>query len=297
MTNSPRVFKGVHSKKHRRQGQTPHEAQAFEQVLAEIFEDLERTGPLRAGSHPSNDPYGAQYAVGGNIFRARGLAARRRGAFRYASMELDDQLVEEMDQLKEEMSVNANDADILSWAKRRLFSPEIDDDGYPNFPRSYPHILAHLLRVVRTNFHNPHLALALFQHAQTHSIESYLGGCLTPTYNELLAVRWESFRDLDGVDQAVQEMLVNGVGWDRDTRKLVEKVCEEVAGDLVEPHRARAWGDDALAKLRSLEQKIEQDILREERIYKLKKKPAWEAKSPYQIDDADEEDGKLAAFA
>jgi len=95
-------------------------------------------------------------------------------------------------------------------------------------PPTYPHLLAYLMRAFRERHHDPHLALSMFEHARRLSIASYVFGCSTPAYNELIETRWRSFRDLLGVHDALEEMRVNGVAMDTHTRRLVEIVRREV---------------------------------------------------------------------
>ena len=67
------------------------------------------------------------------------------------------------------------------------------------------------MRTFRDKYANPHLALALFAHARRLSVLSFVCGCTTPAYNELLETRWACFRDLKGVCDALEEMKTNGV--------------------------------------------------------------------------------------
>ena len=199
------------------------------------------------------------------------MRGQGQGLFEREESEEDDAVTEELDQLKEEMSVIGTDVELVEWAKRRVFAAKIDEVTGITFSNVYPRILAHLLKVVRTNFNNPHLALALFHHAQSHSLESYLAGCLASAYNELLRIRWESFRDLEGVEQGVREMEVNGVGWDNGTQKLVGKVVEEVGRDMLHPAGRARWGDDVYDRLGRMERKVQKDIDSQERYYERKK--------------------------
>lgn len=98
----------------------------------------------------------------------------------------------------------------------------------PLQPPTFPLLLAELMRAFRDTFHDPHLALSLFTYARTRSIASYVFGCTTPAYNELLRTRWSCFHDLRGVADALREMHANGVPPDAQTLRLVEEVRREV---------------------------------------------------------------------
>lgn len=207
------------------------------------------------------------------------MAEKRKGLFSRDVEVENEALTTEVDLLKEEMAAIGTDVELVAWAKERVFAPIPDELGGITFPRTYPRILAELLKTIRINFGNPNLALALFRHAQSHSPESYLIGCLAPVYNEALRIRWESFRDLIGVDQGVQEMEVNGVRWDKGTQQVVAKVADDVLRDLNNPQTARRWGDDAFAVVQRLEAKVQEDIAEQEDIYHFKQSQKAVARS------------------
>lgn len=258
----------MHRRASRGLGTTPAEAAAFNNVLAGIFADLESKDALRPGSGPTTDPYGAQLSVGRALYRAQKTAR----AFAIEDGEIDQALGTELDQLKESMSALMTDVEVLEWAKQNIFTQTMSADGEMMYSRAYPHILAHAMRLLRKNFNNPHLALALFQHAQTASLESYLCGCLTSAYNEVIHVRWYSFRDLAGIEQAVREMDSNGLKWDKTTRSLIDTICDEVSLAFSKGSAAtEQYGDKAGDVLRSLEQRVQSDMRREEIIQRDKK--------------------------
>jgi hypothetical protein len=149
---------------------------------------------------------------------------------------------EELDRKKDEMDRCASDQQLLDWAMREVFAESIryeaefrkaremdNQDEWPMLqPPTYPHIIALLVRTFRDKYRDPHLALSMFDYAQHLSSASYAIGCSTAAYNELITTRWNYFRDLKGVRDAIEEMLVNGVDMDNKTRELAEKVRLEV---------------------------------------------------------------------
>jgi hypothetical protein len=62
------------------------------------------------------------------------------------------------------------------------------------------------MRTFRDHYKDPNLALFIFNHTKKLSIFSYVFGCSTEVYNELIKTRWDCFRDLEGVYNAVEEM-------------------------------------------------------------------------------------------
>ncbi|WVF69176.1 hypothetical protein IAT40_003951 [Kwoniella sp. CBS 6097] len=290
-TPSPR--RGVHARQRRAAGQTPKEAETFDAILAGIFANLESSSTASSSSSSSSrnraahgpggsggggggvvsDPYAAARGGGFGLGRGAGVGDRARNLRRWFERdEVDDEVVEELEMLKEEMAVIADDVELVEWAKNRVFKPLPPVDVISTtttttttkstsdptdttkssvggstatppstfsaaplltFPPTYPKILAHVLRTLRVNYNSPHLVLSLFQYAQTSSLESYLSGCLTGAYNEVLTVKWESFRDFVGVENGIREMEVMGVNWDAATARLVSRIVEEVSKDLL----------------------------------------------------------------
>jgi hypothetical protein len=157
--------------------------------------------------------------------------------------ELDASL---LDQKKEQIGYCNSDQELLDWAIREVFeeskqfeaaarvaiagaakSPGLKEPP-PLQPATYPHMIPILMRTFRDKYHDPHLALSIFNYAKSLSIVSYVFGCSTEAYNELIQTKWECFRDLSGVYQSINEMIVNGVPVNTRTRKWVETVRRDV---------------------------------------------------------------------
>lgn len=138
---------------------------------------------------------------------------------------------EELDRKKEEIELCDTDVRLLEWAMNEVFKPQQSTTtpaqgqlASVQNNQIYPHIIAALMRTFRDKFHDPHLALAIFDHAKNLSVSSYVFGCTAPVYNELIETRWFCFRDLKGILDALEEMKVNGVEADSRTRRVVETV-------------------------------------------------------------------------
>ena len=146
----------------------------------------------------------------------------------------------ELDRLKEQLALCSSDYAMLEWAEQEVFGPSIRAEeaareafsaGKPQpshlQPPVYPRLLAALMSAACEKYDDPHLALTLFEHVRNLSPLSYIFGCTTPAYNELLETRWGSFRDLRGVHAALKEMRVNGISPDSRTRALVSTPVKE----------------------------------------------------------------------
>lgn len=166
---------------------------------------------------------------------------------------------EELDRKKVEIDSCQTDHELLQWAMKEVFedSQKREEEARkavldasaslkksksktsetPTTPTtipmlqspSYSHLITHLILTFRERFHDPNLALAIFEHARRLSIASYVCGCSTSAYNELIETRWKCFRDFKGVHDALEEMKVNGVDPDGRTKVLVESVRRELS--------------------------------------------------------------------
>jgi Mtf2 family len=160
-----------------------------------------------------------------------------------------------LDMMKEEIEHCESDQALYAWTLERLLgeldgalsqvqldtpestnndaseisSPESMQQASASLPAfAYPQLLARFMRTFRTKYRNPHTALALFDHAHNASAVSYVTCCGTAAYNELIETKWDSFRDLQGVCDALEEMNLNKVRIDTRTIKLVESLRREV---------------------------------------------------------------------
>jgi hypothetical protein len=233
----------------RRQAMTAREISAFDEMFNMIFNAVSEqktegdvSGPVgigRAGRGMS-DLFGK---------------LRRHGK----KLKWTNDSEEELDRKREEMELCDTDQQLLEWSMREIFAESkryeeaarraIDraaeassrDEKVPMpplHPMWYPHLLSQLIRTFRDKYRDPHLALSIFDHAKHLSIPSYVFGCTTPAYNELIETRWRCFRDLRGVCDALEEMRANAVGPDARTRTLVENMRKEVSEQKV-------WEDES----------------------------------------------------
>lgn len=156
-----------------------------------------------------------------------------------------------LDQKKEQVSYCNSDQELLDWAIREVFEESkryevaarhaiaeaakspVKTEAPPLQSAIYPHMIALLIRTFRDKYRDPHLALSIFNYAKTLSIVSYVFGCSTEAYNELIQTKWEYFRDIRGIHDAINEMIVNGVPLNTGTRKWVETVRRDVLNQEV----------------------------------------------------------------
>ncbi|RUS14832.1 hypothetical protein BC937DRAFT_93251 [Endogone sp. FLAS-F59071] len=107
------------------------------------------------------------------------------------------------------------------------------------------------------SFNDPYMALAIFEQAKRRGIESYVAGCTTRVYNTILRTRWNYWRDIRGMEGLVEEMMVNGVGFDDDTRRVVIEVRREMeedsGGEIVQ---IGEWGEEERRALNRMKQMV-----------------------------------------
>ena len=211
-------------------------------------------------------------------------AAKRVGGFRAVT----DAEMEDYMQKRELITSLRTDLDIIEWLNRTYFDANaetslgveanrLDATSSSSFTASYPLVLAYTISVLHLRFRNPHAALAVFEIARSFSLESYLVGCTTAVYNEMLRARWEGLRDLKGVEEGLAEMQSRGVGWDKDTMRLattlVEKLVELRLASLREEQTPAsptavsndqrlvwAYGPDVFERLARLEEMVESQV-------------------------------------
>ncbi|KAJ8521195.1 hypothetical protein ONZ45_g2074 [Pleurotus djamor] len=217
-------------RKPRRQTMTAREINAFDEMFAMIFNAVsDKQKTKKPSDRATETGVGHDATAMGDLFGKLRRHSRR--------MKWTTEFDELLDQKKEAMNLCDTDQQLLEWAMEEVFGESQSyeaawrkNPGYPMQPPTYPHILAHLMREFRDKYHDPHLALAMFHYARNLSIASYVFGCSTQAYNELIETRWSKFKDLKGVHDALEEMVVNGVEFDSRTRKLVEIVRRDIVG-------------------------------------------------------------------
>ncbi|VDB91642.1 unnamed protein product [Peniophora sp. CBMAI 1063] len=231
----------------------------------------------------------------------------------------DPELEVELDRMNEAIDNALSDHELLQWAEREVFAQSFElaaaADARMNLPKdarddgplaplqsaTYPHAIAKLMRTFRDKYRDPHLALAVFAHARSLSIYSYVMGCTTAAYNELIQTRWECFRDLRGVYEAVQEMASNKVRRDSRTAALWENIRREVGTSATHSDGLydilgridQMVGKDPVRRERSLRgETLEQRLGREKRIRRHKQGGGrdWNAwRNPAALESRDEE--------
>lgn len=252
LSQASRLNRSTTNQRVRRQTMTMREISVFDEMFDLLFSAVsEHKAPRDEKSFPrtlSPSGTGIGKSHGGGSTQMDDFFGRLRTHSR--KLKWTSEADQELDRKKEEMDLCDTDQQLLEWAMREVFGESkryeeaareaIKDHSSATSstlspkeithlqPPSYPHLLAILMKTFRDKYHDPHLALSIFDQARHLSIPSFVFGCTTPTYNELIQTRWECFRDLRGVCDALEEMRINGVEMDYRTRSLAETIRREV---------------------------------------------------------------------
>ncbi|KAH6914215.1 hypothetical protein BKA70DRAFT_1260746 [Coprinopsis sp. MPI-PUGE-AT-0042] len=197
---------------------TPHERKTLRGLLSQVFVTKQEQAQRLA-----HDILGAE----ADPIRLKDIMKRAK----FKASEADivvDQLVQEMDDF-------STKAEFLCWARAHVFGELQGALEKAKTSQStaaisllvYSKMVPKLMRQACDQFSDPNLALFIFKMARYQSVTSYVYGCTTATYNELLAIVWDSFRDLKTIRTTLEDMKANGIWGDRRTEAIVERVCRE----------------------------------------------------------------------
>lgn len=103
---------------------------------------------------------------------------------------------------------------------------EINREDYPKY---YPNALAKAIE--HASKKDPYMALTIFEKAKQKSIQSYISGCTIQVYNAMLLLRWEIWRDINGMLDLAEEMTVNGIEHDNNSRRIIRAVVQEIESE------------------------------------------------------------------
>ncbi|CAG8508806.1 10942_t:CDS:2 [Diversispora eburnea] len=80
-----------------------------------------------------------------------------------------------------------------------------DDFGVP-IPNKYSTLLTEAITACHTIFKDPYMAFSILEQIKRRGAISYVMGCNTSIYNELILIRWNCWRDLCGIEGLLNEM-------------------------------------------------------------------------------------------
>ncbi|KAF5326611.1 hypothetical protein D9611_000082 [Ephemerocybe angulata] len=234
----------------RRQTMTDRERAIIQQSLDEFLEAKEARSPavlaratsLLEATLPSSNP-----------------RASRRTRLNEASREETSAALLLLDEMKQAMELCSTKVDLLRWAQAHVFPiVELDGPSLQGKTRTiqelqlFQQLIPILMKTFRERFSDPNLALFIFKAVRNSSTQSYVYGCSARTYHEYVTLLWESFRDLQGVRDALQEMLLKGVEMTQQMEALANRVCREAMDGKLWLDRTDEGDQVAIATLSSI---------------------------------------------
>jgi hypothetical protein len=284
-----------------RQAMTARESNAFNEMFEMIFNAVD--------AHEKSTKDAPSSAYDPSIGVGRGGVDDLIGRLQKfpRRLKLTKTTDEALDRQIELMNNFESDQALLEWATKEIFgeSQRFEEEARKAMsssksntksmtelpllqPAHYPQLLSHLMKLFREKFGDPHLTLAMFNHARRLSIASYVFGCTTQVYNEIIQTYWECFSDLQSVLQTLEEMKTNAVKVDSHTRKLIDAIRRDIAEQSLQidsEEGSETW--DLLAKIE--EHTFLQSSQRQTLTAK-KQKPNWDfwKTSPLQDMEGDQ---------
>lgn len=237
-TAGPTLMQRATTKPRRAQPQklTETEAEAFADLMSTF---LPRSPTTIEGESRNFDIPGLETI---QTALRRKVISRETNYRRKHQMELDRGQENEFDRMKEIMHSLKTDRDLLEWSFREIFGFEFNGlfvNPSAIFKRTdltksaiYPSLLLELFVLLRDTHRSPHSALHIF-HLASQTPTSYVLGCTTALYNEVLRTRWME-GDVESVALGIAEMRSGGIRIDDGTRLIVAAVGEAMQNDTAQ---------------------------------------------------------------
>lgn len=199
-------------------------------VEQRTFEDLLRAmvpSPDRERRPSSSDVWEGD-RVKAAVTASSVREARKKSRAAKGAHALSDAESTRLDSMREVMAAFQTDHELLRWAERDVFGGELAPSQACRSP-IFPDLVLILFMLLRDTHRSPHAALHVFALA-ARTPESYVRGCTTKLYNELLRTRW-MVGDLESVAAGLEEMRAGGVRVNDTTMLLVEEIGQAVLRD------------------------------------------------------------------
>jgi len=241
-----KIFESILSEKSSFVPQIKESGRSFpSSALTELFESA--VGPLANGNEISFGPKGAANRSSTTVglvkasdnkeypLAVRAAAARAAGL--KSRPQLQEEVATELNRTKifkhliEDMKRCKNDWELLKWLDKNLFGmvSSQDAESERKTPSAvYADLLVEGMIAFRQGFNDLVGAMSLFERVKGLGAESYVVGCSTGAYNEMLQTKWEAYKDVSRVVELVDEMEVNGIEGDQKTMEILRTIIDEV---------------------------------------------------------------------
>ncbi|PWW80607.1 hypothetical protein C7212DRAFT_361592 [Tuber magnatum] len=221
--------------------------------LTRLFESA--VGPLADGHeisigpkdaiNPSSATFGLAKASNSEEYPLAVRAAAARAVGLKFGPRTDKEVKAEQKRIKllasviEDMRRCQTDRDLLRWLDSHVFSMVSgkDAEGERRIPSAeYADLLVEGMITFRQNFNDLAGAMSIFERVKRLGAESYVVGCSTGAYNEMLQTKWEAYKDVSKIVELVDEMEVNVIEGSQKTATILQSIVDEVgkmkSGDM-----------------------------------------------------------------
>ncbi|KTW27710.1 hypothetical protein T552_02150 [Pneumocystis carinii B80] len=92
----------------------------------------------------------------------------------------------------------------------------------------YSQLLQKAMEIFRLNFLDYVSVVTIFERIKEHGPESFVLGCSSDVYNEMLLARWEGWNDIIEIENLLTEMKINSVPRTQKTLKILKKIRSDI---------------------------------------------------------------------
>lgn len=145
---------------------------------------------------------------------------------------------EDLARLLEKLGQCSTDLELWDFMDTHVFKlaqPDTNNknnrNAFLNIPSAnYPDLIFAGMRLLRTVYNDYSGAVSIFERVKQLGAESYVVGCSVSVYNEMIKAKWHGFRDLQKVNELLEEMKINGVNGDHETYGIIDDIRFEIRG-------------------------------------------------------------------
>ncbi|EMR08394.1 hypothetical protein PNEG_03231 [Pneumocystis murina B123] len=102
--------------------------------------------------------------------------------------------------------------------------------------RLYSQLLQKAMEIFRLNFLDYVSVATIFERIKELGPESFVLGCSSNVYNEMLLARWEGWNDIIEIENLLTEMKINSVPRTEKTLKIFEKIRSDIENMELQKH-------------------------------------------------------------
>ena len=136
---------------------------------------------------------------------------------------------------RKELQETEGDLETLKWMEENVFGLLQEDPEVA--AEMYPELLYTGLQMFAEEYDDFATVQALFHRAKSLGADSYVLGCTTKVYNLIISVLWRGLHDARRVWELIEEMDINGIEPDIETKRVVQKIL-----GAIEAHKQGVYG-------------------------------------------------------